>query len=58
MPNGPDHFIKEVEAIINRFRLEYEMNYAELVGCLEYLKAGVIHESQLEQDCDSDEADD
>ncbi len=46
---GCDHFCEEVELIINRMRQEYEMTYAEVIGCLEVIKMGLMNEA-LDQD--------
>lgn len=39
------HFTDEVFRVIQRMRSEYDMTYAELVGCLELIKAGIVEES-------------
>lgn len=54
-----DHFIDDVELVIKRFRKEYEMSYAELVGSLEIIKADVIRElfsNTEEEEIDDEEA--
>lgn len=43
-----DHFTVEVERVMKRFRKEYKMSYAEMVGTLEIIKAGVLHEMFVE----------
>ena len=34
MSHAQEHFADELERIIDRFRIEYDMTYAELVGTL------------------------
>jgi len=42
---GCDHFIDEVTQTINRMRQEYEMTYAEIIGCLCLLRADMEMEA-------------
>ena len=51
---GTQHLAEELTAVIERFRHEYEMTYAEVVGCLELVKYDVICES-VEDDDDEDD---
>lgn len=39
------HFGNELDTLINRFRDEYEMSYAAVVGCLEFRKFTLMVES-------------
>lgn len=56
-----NHLQDEMDKLINRFRFEYDMSYAEIVGCLELIKSGLtfeaIHEDMDHPD-DLDELDD
>lgn len=53
-----EHFCEELDKLIERFRQEYDMSYAEAVGCLELTKADLVRECQesYEED-DSDDPD-
>jgi len=42
---GCDHFVDELERLIDRLRAEYEMTYAEVIGCLELVKADLLSEA-------------
>lgn len=44
MSNAVDHFLTDLELQIIRFRQEYEMTYAELIGCLEIKKSEILQE--------------
>jgi hypothetical protein len=55
MSNSIDHFLTELDLQINRFRQEYEMTYAELIGCLEIKKSEILQEMQEDEDEDEDE---
>ena len=48
MSNAIPHFCDELNSLINRFRLEYDISYAELVGCLEAHKVQMIMEGLQE----------
>jgi len=43
---GCEHFTAEVTTIIDRFRKEYIMTYAELIGCLELIKYDICYEAE------------
>ena len=43
---GCDHFVTEVQLLINRMRKEYEMTYAEVVGCLAMLQHDMTTEAK------------
>jgi hypothetical protein len=45
---GCDHFVGELEKLIDYFRLEYKMTYSEVIGCLELVKADVIADAIAE----------
>ena len=51
---GCDHFVADIRILIDRMRSKYEMNYAEVVGCLEIIKQGIFEEMKDEED-DSEE---
>lgn len=42
---GCDHFSADVIMLIDRMRMEYEMSYAEIIGCLEIIKASMVNEA-------------
>lgn len=42
---GTEHLCTELAAVIDHFRDEYEMTYAEVVGCLEIVKHFLIDEA-------------
>ena len=44
------HFGTELELLIERFRAEYEMTYAELIGCMEIQKADILMEMADDND--------
>lgn len=52
---GATHFVKEIEAVINRFRREYSMTYAEIIGSLELVKFDVLREASEDDDDDNDD---
>ena len=37
-------FSKELESLVDRFRVEWDFTYAEAIGCLELAKADLITE--------------
>ena len=37
-------YLLEIERITNHFRLEFDMTYAELIGCLEIFKQDIHRE--------------
>ena len=43
-----EHFVKELECLIDRVRLEYELTYAEAIGCLELVKFDLMGEMKNE----------
>lgn len=43
---GCDHFVHEMRRLIDRLRAEYDMTYAEVIGCLEMVKAEMIKEGE------------
>lgn len=48
--NASDHFIEELERVITRFRQEYDLTYAEAIGCLELVKFDLVAEMRDEQE--------
>lgn len=42
--NASKHFCAELDSLIERFRHEYDMSYAEAIGCLELIKADLVEE--------------
>lgn len=54
-----DHFLHELQRVIKRFRSEYEMSYAEAIGCLTYqaqvLGDEAIRSAEAEEEEDDDE---
>jgi hypothetical protein len=44
-----DRFSKELVALINRYRAEYELTLASAVGVLEVVKHELIHEQITEE---------
>lgn len=44
MSRAVEHFGTELELLIKRFRSEYDMTYAELIGCLEITKFDILTE--------------
>jgi hypothetical protein len=49
--NAINHFVDEVHRIINRFRHEYNINYAELIGALTL----VIHDMTTENESNAED---
>ena len=43
---GCDHFSDELVRLIDRMRQEYEMTYAEIIGCLELIKLSIAKEPE------------
>jgi len=41
-----EHFTATVDAVIDRFRMEEEMTYAEVIGCLEMIKHDMCCEAE------------
>ena len=57
--NAQAHLAAELAAVIERHRYEYELTYAEVVGCLEMVKFDVLLEStEPDDDDDGDDDDD
>jgi hypothetical protein len=50
-----EHFDLELQRLVRRFRAEYEMSYAEAIGCLT-LAAARITEEALGAESDDDDA--
>ena len=49
------HFEGELNAMVERFRYEYELTYVEAVGVLEVVKLGLVVELKNDGDDDDDE---
>ena len=58
MSNAVPHFCNDLFRLIDRFRLEYEMSYAELVGCLEMQKDKIICEAYQDEDDEDEDQED
>lgn len=56
--NAVEHFVHEVQCVVDRFRQEYSMNYAELVGSLEFIKADLMQESHIDEDEEAEDDED
>ena len=41
---GVSHFLTDLAKIINRYSYEYDMSYAEILGCLDIAKQLVLDE--------------
>lgn len=39
------HLVHEFDRVIDRFRQEYQMTYAQVLGCLDLLKADLIRDA-------------
>lgn len=46
MSRASDHLARELAYLIDRFRLEYKLTYAEAVGVLELVKSDLIEEAR------------
>lgn len=42
---GCAHFTSEIYAAINRMRQEYDMTYAEIIGCMQVITTDIILEA-------------
>lgn len=40
------HFVNEFSAMLNRLRMEYTMTYAQVLGCIELIRADIIEEAR------------
>jgi len=49
------HFEVELNALVERFRHEYELTYVEAVGVLEVVKLGVAVELRNEEEDDDED---
>jgi len=47
---GCEHFTEEMFSVIQRMRLEYDMTYAEMVGCLHIAAMELTMEALHEDD--------
>jgi hypothetical protein len=47
-----NQLVQALHAVINRFRLEYEMNYAQTIGCIELVKLDLYGEAREIQEED------
>lgn len=45
-----DQFIHELEAVIDRYRREADLTYAETIGALEMVKADILREAGDERE--------
>ncbi len=43
-----EHFSKELDKLVDRFRREYDISYAEVVGCL-YMKTHELFDEAKEE---------
>ena len=48
---GCDHFCTEVTTTLHRLQMEYDMSYAEIIGCLHIMAAELAIEA-LEDETD------
>ncbi len=46
MSSATDHFEAELEALIRRFRFEYDLSYAVAVGCLALAAQRLMQEAE------------
>ena len=46
MSRASDHLARELAYLIDRFRMEYKLTYAEAVGVLELVKSDLIEEAR------------
>lgn len=54
-----DAFLFEMQAVVKRFKDEYDLNHATIVGALEVMKLDYLTSSDVDFDCDmQDEIDD
>jgi hypothetical protein len=44
------HLVNELTAVIDRFRSEYDINYATAIGCLEIIKMDLYREGVEDDD--------
>ena len=49
-----DAFLFELQNVVNRFRAEYDLNHATIIGTLEILKIDYLTESNISFECDID----
>ena len=49
-----DAFLFELQNVVNRFRAEYDLNHATIIGTLEILKIDYLTEATVSFDCDID----
>lgn len=54
MSRAVDHFVDELDRLIDRFRQEYDMTYAEVIGCL-HMKTSDLWLEANDEDDDEDE---
>lgn len=43
-------FSEELHKLINHFCQEYDMTYAQIIGCLEIVKSELVHEGFITED--------
>ena len=49
MTKAVAHFGSELDALVNWFRFEYDITYAEMVGCLQILTFSLLTEANEEE---------
>lgn len=57
MSNASKHLCEELGRLVDRFRIEYDLTYAEAIGAFELIKAELIAEA-ISDDEEEDEFDD
>ena len=45
-----DAFVSEVEAVLQRMRAEWNLTYAEAIGCLTLIIADIVQEARDDDD--------
>ena len=49
MTKAVAHFGSELDVLVNWFRFEYDITYAEMVGCLQILTFSLLTEANEEE---------
>ena len=49
------HFIEDLDSLIDRYRAEYNITYAEVIGAMECLKFNLLREAHSKNDDDDSE---
>ncbi len=50
-----DHMITTIRKVLDTTRQEFDITFSDMLGCLEFVKAELIREMEVDAPCDEDD---